>query len=101
MIESMATAAVHNIKACIDGGEPETIATWNAICLADMGERGAAFIAMPQIPSRNTAWMKKGKWVRWAKIAYEKYFLHKVKTGSPEPIYEKSILKLLGVINTK
>jgi sulfide:quinone oxidoreductase len=101
MIESMATAAVQNIKASIEGKEAEAIATWNAICLADMGETGAAFIAMPQIPPRNTAWMKKGKWVRWAKIAYEKYFLHKVKTGSPEPVYEKSILKLLGVTKTK
>ncbi len=101
MIESMATAAVQNIKACVEGKEPANIATWNAICLADMGHTGAAFIAMPQIPPRNTAWMKKGKWVRWAKIAYEKYFLHKIKTGSPEPVYEKSILKLLGVTKTK
>ena len=101
MIESMATAAVQNIKASIEGKEAEVIATWNAICLADMGETGAAFIAMPQIPPRNTAWMKKGRWVRWAKIAYEKYFLHKVKMGSPEPVYEKSILKLLGVSKTK
>jgi sulfide:quinone oxidoreductase len=101
MIESMATAAVHNIKAGIDGKAPESIATWNAICLADMGDTGAAFIAMPQIPPRNTAWMKKGKWVRWAKIAYEKYFLYKIKTGSPEPVYEKKLLALLGVTKTK
>lgn len=101
MIESMATAAVHNIKAAIEGNEPTQIATWNAICLADMGDTGSAFVALPQIPPRNTAWMKKGKWVRWAKILYEKYFLHKIKVGSPEPIYEKSILKMLGVTKTK
>jgi sulfide:quinone oxidoreductase len=101
MIESMASAAVQNIHACIEGKTPEKIATWNAICLADMGETGAAFVAMPQIPPRNTAWMKKGKWVKWAKVAYEKYFLYKVKTGSSEPIYEKKILKLLGVTKTK
>jgi sulfide:quinone oxidoreductase len=101
MIESMASAAVQNIHACIEGKTQEKIATWNAICLADMGETGAAFVAMPQIPPRNTAWMKKGKWVKWAKVAYEKYFLYKVKTGSSEPIYEKKILKLLGVTKTK
>jgi sulfide:quinone oxidoreductase len=39
--------------------------------------------------------------VKWAKVAYEKYFLYKVKTGSSEPIYEKKILKLLGVTKTK
>jgi sulfide:quinone oxidoreductase len=101
MIESMASTAVHNIKACIDGKVPDKVATWNALCLADFGETGAAFIAMPQIPPRNTAWMKKGKWVRWAKIAYEKYFLYKVKQGSVEPIYEKKILKLLGITKIK
>jgi sulfide:quinone oxidoreductase len=35
--------------------------------------------------------------VHLAKIAYEKYFLYKMKTGSSEPVYEKHILKLLGI----
>ena len=71
--------------------------SWNAICLADMGDTGAAFVALPQIPPRNVNWFKKGKWVHLAKIAFEKYFLHKMKTGSSEPIYEKYVLKLLGI----
>jgi len=97
MIESMVTAIVHNIADEIAGKEGTTLATWNAICLADMGDTGAAFVALPQIPPRNVAWFKKGKWVHMAKIAFEKYFIRKMKKGTSEPIYEKYILKMLGI----
>jgi sulfide:quinone oxidoreductase len=97
MIESMVTAIVHNIADEIAGREGTTLATWNAICLADMGDTGAAFVALPQIPPRNVAWFKKGKWVHMAKIAFEKYFIRKMKKGTSEPIYEKYILKMLGI----
>ncbi len=101
MIESMVTAAAHNIRDAIAGIEPSHKATWNAICLADMGDTGAAFVALPQIPPRNVAWMKKGKWVHLAKVAFEKYFISKMKKGSTEPAYEKYILKLLGINKLK
>jgi sulfide:quinone oxidoreductase len=97
MIESMVTAIVHNIGNELKGEAPDTRATWNAICLADMGDTGAAFVALPQIPPRNVAWFKKGKWVHMAKIAFEKYFIRKMKKGTSEPIYEKYILKMLGI----
>ena len=97
MIESMVTSIVHNIADELAGKKPTTTATWNAICLADMGDTGAAFVAIPQIPPRNVAWFKKGKWVHLAKIAFEKYFLRKMKKGTSEPLYEKYILKLLGI----
>ena len=97
MIESMVTATAENIKADIEGREPDTEATWNAICLADMGDTGVAFVAIPQIPPRNVAWMKKGKWVHLAKVAFEKYFIKKMKKGTSEHLYEKYILKALGI----
>jgi sulfide:quinone oxidoreductase len=97
MIESMVTSIVHNIADELNGNTPNTTATWNAICLADMGDTGAAFVAIPQIPPRNVAWFKKGKWVHLAKIAFEKYFIRKMKKGTSEPLYEKYILKLLGI----
>ena len=97
MIESMVCATAHNIKNDIEGKAPETEATWNAICLADMGDTGIAFVAMPQIPPRNVAWMKKGKWVHLAKVAFEKYFIKKMKKGTTENLYEKYILKALGI----
>ena len=101
MIESMVTSIVHNIADELAGKTPSTKATWNAICLADMGDTGAAFVAIPQIPPRNVAWFKKGKWVHYAKIAFEKYFLRKMKKGTSEPIYEKYILKSLGIEKLK
>ena len=73
MIESMVTATVENIMAEQDGKEPHAHATWNAICIADMGDTGAVFVALPQIPPRNVNWFRKGKWVHLAKIAFEKY----------------------------
>ena len=77
------------------------VATWNAICLADMGDTGVAFVALPQIPPRNVTWAKEGKWVHLAKVAFEKYFLMKMKSGNTEPVYEKYVLKLLGILRTK
>jgi len=101
MIESMVTAAVTNIKADIDGKTLNARATWNAICLADMGDTGAAFVALPQIPPRNLNWFKKGKWVHYAKIAFEKFFIRKMKNGTSQPVYEKVILKYFGIEKLK
>ena len=98
MIETMVSAIVHNIADELAGQAVVTKGTWNAICLADFGDTGAAFVALPQIPPRNVNWFKKGKWVHLAKIAYEKYFMRKLKTGNSEPIYEKYVLKALGIV---
>jgi len=97
MIETMVSAIVHNIRDELAGKTPQTKATWNAICLADMGDTGAAFVALPQIPPRNVNWFKKGKWVHLAKIAFEKYFIRKMKAGSSEPSFEKYVLKAVGI----
>jgi sulfide:quinone oxidoreductase len=97
MIESMITAIVHNIAAELNGQAADAKGTWNAICLADMGDTGAAFVALPQIPPRNVNWFKKGKWVHLAKVAFEKYFMYKMKHGTSEPLYEKHVLKVLGI----
>ena len=32
-----------------------------------------------------------------AKIAFEKYFLHKVRSGNTDPVYERYVLKALGI----
>ncbi len=101
MIESMVTAAVHNIHSELNGGQPTAKATWNAFCLADFGDTGAAFVALPQIPPRNVNWFAEGKWVHFAKIAFEKYFIRKMKKGTSEPMYEKIIMKALGIAKLK
>lgn len=97
MIESMVTAVAQNIREAIAGREPVKEASWNAVCLADFGNSGVAFVALPQIPPRNVNWAGKGYWVHLAKIAFEKYFLRKVRKGRSEPIYERVAMRLLGV----
>ena len=68
-------------------------ATWNAVCLADFGDAGIAFVAQPQIPPRNVNWSSSGKWVHAAKVGFEKYFLHKIRSGKSEPFYERLALQ--------
>lgn len=101
MIESMVTATTQNIAAELQGKEPVERGSWSAVCLADFGDSGVAFVALPQIPPRNTNWASRGKWVHVAKIAYEKYFLHKVRAAKTEPYYEKMVLKMLGAERLK
>lgn len=97
MIESMMAAIVENIADELDGKAPENEASWNAICLADFGDGGVAFVAQPQIPPRNVNWAAQGKWVHRAKVLFEQYFLYKVRHGQAEPFYEKLALRMMGV----
>ena len=97
MIESMVTAVTKNLSQLLDGKEPTSEATWNAVCLADFGDGGVAFVAKPQIPPRNLNWASEGKWVHLAKIGFEKYFLRKIRKGESEPFYEKLALQVLGI----
>jgi sulfide:quinone oxidoreductase len=101
MIESMVTAIAQNIAAEVSGKPATAEATWNAICLADFGDTGTAFVALPEIPPRNVTWAKTGKWVHVAKIAFEKYYLRKVRTGTVTPVYEKYVLRALGIVTLK
>jgi len=97
MIESMVTAVAHNVRDVLAGKEPTAEGSWSAVCLADMGDTGIAFVAVPQIPPRNVNWMKEGTWVHVAKVAFEKYFLRKLRRGVSEPFYEKQIMSMLGL----
>jgi len=101
MIESMVTATAANVAALMAGKPPTAVATWNAVCLADFGDEGIAFVAQPQIPPRNVNWSSQGKWVHAAKIGFEKYFLHKIRQGKSETVYENLALDLLGIRKLK
>ena len=101
MIESMVTATAHNIGNMLFGKEPDQMGTWNAVCLADFGDSGIAFVAQPQIPPRNVNWSSSGKWVHLAKVGFEKYFIRKIKKGTSEPFYEKLAMKAMGIDKLK
>jgi len=101
MIESMVTATARNIGALLHGKEAVEQATWNAVCLADFGDDGVAFVAQPQIPPRNVNWSAHGKWVHLAKAGFETYFIGKLRRGESEPFYEKLLLEVLGIAKLK
>ena len=101
MIESMVTATAQNIGALLTGDSTRWEATWNAFCLADFGNGGVAFVAQPQIPPRNVNWSSKGRWVHLAKIAFEKYFLRKIRRGESEPFYERFMMEQLNIRKIK
>jgi sulfide:quinone oxidoreductase len=101
MIESMVTATALNIGALLHGRPATAEATWNAVCLADFGDGGVAFVAEPEMPPRNVNWSSKGHWVHYAKIAFEKYFLRKIRRGESEPFYERFVLDRLGIRKIK
>ncbi len=97
MIESMVTATAMNIGQILRGKAPNHQGTWNAVCLADFGDSGIAFVAQPQIPPRNVNWSSQGKWVHAAKIGFEKYFIRKIRKGESEPFYEQAAMSMLGI----
>ena len=101
MIESMVTATAHNLGNVLRGQEPDEVGSWNAVCLADFGDNGIAFVAQPQMPPRNVNWSSSGKWVHMAKIGFEKYFMRKVRKGTSEPFYERATMKMLGIDKLK
>jgi sulfide:quinone oxidoreductase len=52
MIESMVSAIVVNIAAELNGEPPAAKPSLSAICLADAGDEGLAFVAEPELYER-------------------------------------------------
>ena len=92
-------ARAQKIASLVAGGEPTAIPTWNAVCDRfrrwRRGLRGAAANSTAQRQPVGS-----GKWVH-AKIGFEKYFLHKIRSGTAEPFYEKLALQMLGIDKLK
>jgi sulfide:quinone oxidoreductase len=96
MIESMVTAAAINIRDVLKGTKPSHKVTSNSLCLAEFGDEGVAFAAMPQIPPRQVHWASIGTGLPEAKVGFERYFIHKVRHSRCETFYEKQILKWIS-----
>jgi sulfide:quinone oxidoreductase len=103
MTEAMGMAVAHNIaiELGVISAQPVT-PTLDAICFADFGDTGILFLANPVLPDvftgkRRRAVALSGAWVSWAKTAFEKYFLAKMRFGAAVPWFERLGLKLLGL----
>lgn len=100
MTEEMAIAASHNIAVALGelAADP-VVPTLDALCFADFGDTGIAYIAAPVIPEaqgkhRRLAYAIQGKWVSWVKAAFERYFLLKMRRGLSVPWFEQWGLRL-------
>ncbi len=81
MTVEMAKNAARTIVADIAGmpvSEPEPL---GVLCLVDLGDSAVLAKAKPLLPPRQEAVWKKGIIYKWAKHAFERYFLWKMKNG--------------------
>jgi sulfide:quinone oxidoreductase len=97
MIECMVNVVVQNIGDELAQREASATADCHAVCLMDMGANGIALAALPQMPPRELDWLRQGRWVHLAKVAFEKYFIRKIKNGTSEQIYDRYVLKMMGI----
>ena len=58
---------------------------------------GAGIGGLPRNPARNVTQAWQGRWVHYARIVFEKYFLRKTRKGQAQPVYEKLVLRMPGI----
>jgi sulfide:quinone oxidoreductase len=92
MIEGMALAVSLNIINDIKNTGKRYTPTLVAICMADMGSEGTAFVANPAIPPIIFTKAYRAKNVVFLKKSFERYFLWKVKHGDISPWFEEKFL---------
>jgi NADH dehydrogenase, FAD-containing subunit len=94
MTEAMGLAVTHNIGVKL-GAIKDSLKTptLEAICFAEFGDTGIVYVAAPVLPDPKTgkrrySYALQGRWVNWAKAAFEKYFILKMKLGWGLPWFE-------------
>jgi sulfide:quinone oxidoreductase len=101
MTEAMATAAAHNIAVDLGAIQAKLKRpTLDALCFAEFGSTGIAYIAAPVLPDpetgqRRSSYAVRGPWVVWAKAAFEEYFMVKMRQGVGMPWFERLGLRVL------
>ena len=81
MTVKMARTAALAINADITGGTPPVGVPIDVVCLMDMGRTAAIMKAKPVLPPRQESELKEGVRYKWLKIAFERYYLWKIKNG--------------------
>jgi sulfide:quinone oxidoreductase len=101
MTEAMGMAVAHNIAVELGAIQaPLKLPTLEAICFAEFGDTGILYVAAPVLPDpvtqeRHRAYAVQGKWVVWAKTAFEQYFMTKMRRGVAVPWFERLGLKTM------
>jgi len=81
MTEAMAKDTALSIAAEITGKPMPETEPVGALCIMDMGNKAALMKAYPVLPPRREAELKVGIKYKWAKQAFEKYYLWKIRRG--------------------
>jgi len=81
--ELMARIAARNVAAEFAGGKKLDGLTLPMTCIADAGDTAFYLSAEPFLPPRNKVVAKRAKWARYLKIAFERYYLAKVRHDLP------------------
>ena len=101
MAEAMGLAVAHNIAVELGAIKaPLKSPTLEALCFAEFGNTGIAYIAVPVVPDpitgkRRFAYAVQGRWVTWVKAAFEEYFMIKMRLGVGVPWFEQLGLRML------
>ncbi len=101
MTEAMGAAVAHNIAVELGAIKaPMSTPTLEALCFAEFGDTGIAYLAAPVLPDpatgkRRHSFAARGLWVNWVKAAFEEYFLLKMRFGLGLPWFESLGLRLL------
>lgn len=81
MTVRMAKVAAATISSDIKNEAMPQADEIGVLCIMDMGDTAAYMKAQPLLPPRQDSVLKAGKWVKWGKVAFERYFLWKIKHG--------------------
>jgi len=80
MTVKMARTAASAIASDITGARVLSY-EMDVICLMDMGSTAAYMSAKPILPPRQDIVLRKTRLAKWAKLAFERYFLWKIRHG--------------------
>ena len=81
MTITMAKTAAATITAEIRNEPLPSAEELSVVCLMDMGDTAAFMKAYPVLPPRQEAMIKGGIHYKWLKMAFERYFLWKMRNG--------------------
>lgn len=101
MTEAMGIAVAHNIAVDVGAlNAAHQVPTLEALCFAEFGDVGIAYIAAPVLPDPETgkrrySYAVRGQWVVWVKAAFERYFMVKMDSGAGVPWFERFGLRML------
>jgi len=81
MTVQMARIAARSIASDITGQKSDPLPDIHVLCVADAGDTAMFMYGSPFQAPRNRALVKKGRWAHWAKVAFEHYFMYKIRRG--------------------